>query len=152
MPALLEPRTSVRSGFRSCCGKPKTQNTSGLTHGRAQGHAHGRAGQGGAQAGARGRARGGELVGKPKTLNTSGLTIARRGMRTGEQAKAVRKLERAGVRVAVSTLDVVDAGEAAALVATGRRGSRPSRACSTWPCTWTTACWPARCTHAPIAA
>ena len=42
---------------------------------------------------------------------------ARRGMRTGEQAKAVRKLERAGVRVAVSTLDVVDAGQAAALLA-----------------------------------
>ncbi len=38
-------------------------------------------------------------------------------MRTGEQAKAVRKLERAGVRVAVSTLDVVDAGQAAALLA-----------------------------------
>ena len=41
----------------------------------------------------------------------------RRGMRTGEQAKAVRKLERAGVRVAVSTLDVVDAGQTAALLA-----------------------------------
>ena len=38
-------------------------------------------------------------------------------MRTGEQAKAVRNLERAGARVTVSTLDVEDAGQTAQLVA-----------------------------------
>jgi NAD(P)-dependent dehydrogenase (short-subunit alcohol dehydrogenase family) len=41
---------------------------------------------------------------------------ARRGLRTGEQAKAVRALQRAGAAVEVSTLDVTDAAEAAALV------------------------------------
>ncbi len=44
-------------------------------------------------------------------------------MRTGEQAKAVRKLERAGARVTVSTLDVVDAGEAAQLMALAGQGA-----------------------------
>ena len=38
-------------------------------------------------------------------------------MRTGEQAKAVRKLESAGARVAVSVLDVVDARQARRLLA-----------------------------------
>jgi hypothetical protein len=44
-------------------------------------------------------------------------------MRTGEQAKAVRALERAGARVAVSTLDVVDAGEAGQLLALAGRAA-----------------------------
>ena len=48
---------------------------------------------------------------------------ARRGMRTGEQAKAVRALERAGARVAVSTLDVEDAGQTAQLVALAGQGA-----------------------------
>lgn len=47
---------------------------------------------------------------------------ARRGLRTGEQAKAVRALRRRGAEVEVSTLDVTDAGEAAALVALSGRG------------------------------
>jgi len=53
----------------------------------------------------------------------TGAPAARRGLRTGEQAKAVRALQRAGAAVEVSTLDVTDAAEAAALVELAGRGA-----------------------------